>query len=138
MLTMADTIRRKSINMIAILIILIAMTAGLFSPAACDDFYNKLIGLNNRTSEVHAISERAQRECVLDESSSHHSATYQLQRNADGSLTGIALSDEGPDTFGLTSSSHRLAGYLTAASSRLICRSSIFFSSYIHLKDGQK
>ncbi len=41
---MNDVMRRKTINMIALLIIVFAMTAGLASPATCDDFYNKLQG----------------------------------------------------------------------------------------------
>ena len=123
---MNDVMRRKTINMIAMLVIVLAMTAGLSSPATCDDFYNKLLGISNTTSEIHAITERSQHDCIVDEMTVHHSIAYHLQRNSR------------TDTAALLFSGRRLTGFLLLLTPRKLCTSSVFFSSYIHLKDGQK
>ncbi len=134
---MNDVMRRKTINMIAMLVIVLAMTAGLSSPATCDDFYNKLLGISNTTSEIHAITERSQHDCIVDEMTVHHSIAYHLQRNAGSTLAGSALHSR-TDTAALQFSGRRLTGFLLLLTPRKLCTSSVFFSSYIHLKDGQK
>ena len=134
---MNDVLRRKTINMIALLIIVFAMTAGLASPATCDDFYNKLQGLSDRTSEIHAITEQSQHDCIVDEAAAHHSISYHLQRIAGSTLAGTALHSR-TDTAALLFSGRRLTGFLLLLMPRKLCTSSVFFSSYIHLKDGQK
>jgi hypothetical protein len=134
---MNDVMRRKTINMIAMLIIVLAMAAGLSSPATCDDFYNKLQGISNSASEIHAITERSQRDCIVDETTAHHSIAYHLQRNVGSPLAGTALHSR-TDTAALLFSGRRLSGFLTLLTPRKLCSSSVFFSSYIHLKDGQK
>ena len=134
---MNDVMRRKTINMIAMLIIVLAMAAGLSSPATCDDFYNKLLGISNTTSEIHAITERSQHDCIVDEMTAHHSIAYHLQRNAGSTLAGTALHSR-TDTAALQYSGRRLTGFLALLTPRKLCISSVFFSFYIHLKDGQK
>ena len=134
---MNDVMRRKTINMIAMLIIVLAMAAGLSSPATCDDFYNKLLGISNTTSEIHAITERSQHDCIVDEMTAHHSIAYHLQRNAGSTLAGTALHSR-TDTAALQYSGRRLTGFLALLTSRKLCSSSVFFSFYIHLIDGQK
>ena len=134
---MNDVMRRKTINMIAMLIIVLAMAAGLSSPATCDDFYNKLLGISNTTSEIHAITERSQHDCIVDEMTAHHSIAYHLQRNAGSTLAGTALHSR-TDTAALQFSGRRLTGFLALLTSRKLCSSSVFFSFYIHLIDGQK
>jgi hypothetical protein len=134
---MNDVMRRKGINMIALLAIVLAMTAGLSSPATCDDFYNKLLGISNTTSEIHAITERSQHDCIVDEMTAHHSIAYHLQRNAGSTLAGTALHSR-TDTAALLFSGRRLSGFLTLLTPRKLCSSSVFFSFYIHLIDGQK
>ena len=134
---MNDVMRRKTINMIAMLIIVLAMAAGLSSPATCDDFYNKLLGISNTTSEIHAITERSQHDCIVDEMTAHHSIAYHLQRNAGSTLAGTALHSR-TDTAALLFSGRRLSGFLTLLTPRKLCSSSVFFSFYIHLIDGQK
>ena len=134
---MNDVMRRKTINMIAMLIIVLAMAAGLSSPATCDDFYNKLLGISNTTSEIHAITERSQHDCIVDEMTAHHSIAYHLQRNAGSTLAGTALHSR-TDTAALLFSGRRLSGILTLLTPRKLCSSSVFFSFYIHLIDGQK
>ena len=134
---MNDVMRRKTINMIALLVVVLAMTAGLASPATCDDFYNKLQGISNSASEIHAITERSQRDCIVDETTAHHSIAYHLQRNAGSTLAGTALHSR-TDTAALQYSGRRLTGFLALLTPRKLCSSSVFFSFYIHLKDGQK
>ena len=134
---MNDVMRRKTINMIAMLIIVLAMAAGLSSPATCDDFYNKLLGISNTTSEIHAITERSQHDCIVDEMTAHHSIAYHLQRNAGSTLAGTALHSR-TDTAALQFSGRRLTGFLALLTPQKLCSSSVFFSFYIHLIDGQK
>ena len=134
---MNDVVRRKTINMIAMLVVVLAMTAGLASPATCDDFYNKLQGISNSTSEIHAIAERSQHDCIVDETTAHHSISYHLQQVAGSTLAGTALHSR-TDNAALMFSGRRLSGFLMLLTPRKLCSSSVFFSSYIHLIDGHK
>jgi len=130
--------RERAINRIALLIILIAMAAGLFSPAACDDFYNKLQGLNNQATELHAITERSQHECIIDESAAHHSINCDIQRVARTlSFSGAAILGRADDSV-LPSYTHLFEGLISAPPLGLLLRQSVFFTFYIHLTDGQK
>jgi hypothetical protein len=73
----------------------------------------------------------------VDETTAHHSIAYHLQRNAGSTLAGTALHSR-TDTAALQFSGRRLSGFLTFLTPRKLCSSSVFFSFYIHLKDGQK